>query len=73
MDPHSFVLATCILTVLAHISLMFMRGYLIGQLWKAFRKMQAKNDLFIQEQEKWREDFEERHPSWMTSKKRRAS
>ncbi len=63
MNQSTFVLCVCILTVLAHIGLLWLRGWVIGQLWKEFGKMKAQWLDFRAEQEEWRRDFENNQKS----------
>lgn len=75
MNAHAFVLCVCILTVAAHISLMFCRGWLIGECRREQNKMKTRLDDFERDQERWRRDFEASHKSpWLTGepKKRTA-
>ncbi len=72
MSYRAFVLAVCIMTVLAHISLLWSRGWLIGQLWREFAKMKAEWESFRTDQEKLRKDFEASHKSpWLTGEPRK--
>jgi len=59
MNAHNFVLAVCILTVLAHISLIWSRGWLIGELHRAVKKVTARQEQSEEEQKKRQEQFEE--------------
>jgi len=73
MSGSAFVLAVCAFTVLGHVSLLFMRGYLIGQCRKEQRKQRMEWQDWKQEQEQWRKDFVNEHQSpWLNGKKRTA-
>jgi uncharacterized membrane protein len=74
MSAHAFIIALCILTVLAHVSLMFCRGWLIGECRREQNKMKTAWEDFKQEQEKWRKDFENEHKApWQRSTSRRTA
>lgn len=71
MSESAFVLAVCAFTVLGHISLLFMRGYLIGQCRKEQRKQRMEWQDWKEEQEQWRKDFITEHQSpWLNGKRR---
>ncbi len=75
MNEHTFVLAVCLLTVIAHISLLWQRGWLIGECRKEQRRMRTEWSDFKEEQEKWKRTFENDHqlPWARTDIKRRSA
>jgi hypothetical protein len=74
MSESAFVLAVCAFTVLGHISLLFMRGYLIGQCRKEQRKMRVEWQDWKGEQEQWRKDFEDEHKApWQRNTTRKTA
>lgn len=71
MRWETFVLVVCIMTIVAHISLLHMRGCLIEQCRREQRKMRCEWEDWKAEQERWVRDFEEAHPSWMNKPSKR--
>jgi hypothetical protein len=61
MSEKAFILSLLVMTLAAHVSLLFCRGWLIGELRREQRKMKTAWDDFAQAQEKWRKDFENEH------------
>jgi len=72
MSEQAFVISVCMLTVVAHIGLLFTRGWLIGELRREQNKMKAAWRDFCDGQAKWRKDFEDEHKAPWNIKKRTA-
>lgn len=74
VNEATLVLILCIVTVLTHIGLMFVRGWLIEQVRKEQRKQRVEWERFQFDQDKWREKFESEHNSpWGAITKQRSA
>jgi len=70
MNTHYIFAAVCAITMVAHICLIWSTGRIIGNLRRRIRSEEVAMDGFKQEHEKWKKDFEDTHPTWMTKKQR---
>lgn len=81
MSMNDFVVAVCLFTVLAHISLILVRGWIIGGLRNQQRAQwkRMEDHIYQYEQDKknldqWTKDFEASHRSpWDTTQKQRVA
>ena len=74
MSQTAFFICLLVLTIVVHLGLMFVRGWLIGEVRREQNKMRTQWKDFKEDQDKWKHDFEEEHRSpWQTSTKRRSA
>ena len=70
MNSETFVLCICLFTVADHVSLLWMRGYLINELRREQNRMKTQWQDFKGAQEEWKNKFEEEHKApWVLKRK----